>query len=413
TQEFTADHLPRRLARFPSRFTGQLLAFLSTRIEMLSERAINITSSLLDSTTTCDDVQHCRTLFSIIFSCGSTMFLCTWVALHPNVPKNPYSPWYIKIGQRVGFVLLALLAPEAILTWACSDWIISSFILVEVLDRHPGSGWTETHAQLLNMGGFNLISEDGTPSRLRDFEKIPESHIHILEIYVDEINDRSKGDLIAKTIAVVQTLWFIIQVFVRSSQGLTVTKLEFTTFAHTVLNIFIYLCWWNKPVGIIFPFDVYPIKKQGWNPGVERRAIEEEEVILGRGKRPRQLPLRVRLGKYIADPSWQIVRLGLLFGAIHCFSWNAFFPAPIELKFWRISAVVVTVSPSFVILPALFIYVTTSGAGGLALLPSVAFAVVYTVARLYLLILALLALPHLPYTAYLTPSWTIYLPHIA
>ncbi|KAF8350338.1 hypothetical protein F5887DRAFT_938711 [Amanita rubescens] len=392
TQEFTADHLPRRLSvKFPSQFTGQLLAFLSTRIEMLSERAINITSSLLDSTTTCDDVQHCRTLFSIIFSCGSTMFLCTWVALHPNVPKNPYSPWYIKIGQRVGFVLLALLAPEAILTWACSDWIISSFILVEVLDRHPGSDWTETHAQLLNMGGFNLISEDGTPSH--------------------EINDRSKGDLIAKTIAVVQTLWFIIQVFVRSSQGLTVTKLEFTTFAHTVLNIFIYLCWWNKPVGIIFPFDVYPIKKQGWNPGVERRAIEEEEVILGRGKRPRQLPLRVRLGKYIADvlrggagqPSWQIVRLGLcvclvgsLFGAIHCFSWNAFFPVPIELKFWRISAVVVTVSPSFVILPALFIYVTTSGAG-----------------RLYLLILALLALPHLPYTAYLTPSWTIYLPHIA
>ncbi len=112
------------------------------------------------------------------------------------------------------------------------------------------------------MGGFNLISQDGTSSRLKDFENIPESHIHILEISVDEINDRSKNDLIAKIIAVTQTLWFIVQAFVRAHQGLTVTKLEFTTLAHTILNIFVYLCWWNKPVGIIFPFDVYPIAKQ-------------------------------------------------------------------------------------------------------------------------------------------------------
>ncbi len=137
--------------------------------------------------------------------------------------------------------------------------------------------------------------------------------------------------------------------------------------------------------------------------------------------------MRVRLGKYIADVLtgradelfWQIVRLGLcvclvgsIFGAIHCFSWNAFFPTAIERRLWRISAVVVTVSPSVVILLTLFTYVTT-GAGSLVMLPSMVIAVVYSVARLYLLVLALLALPHLPYWAYLTPSWTIYLPHIA
>lgn len=99
---------------------------------MLSERVIGIASSL-DSTTVCDDVRHCRTLPSIVLSCASTMFLCTWVALHPNVPKDPYDPWYIRSGKRVGLMIVALLAPEAILTWAFWDWIISSYILVEVL----------------------------------------------------------------------------------------------------------------------------------------------------------------------------------------------------------------------------------------------------------------------------------------
>ena len=99
------------------------------------------------------------------------------------------------------------------------------------------------------MGGFSLISQDGTSNRLRDSEDIPDSHIHILEIYADEINDRSKGDLIAKIIAVIQTLWFMVQVAVRDNQGLIVTALETTTLLHTILNIFVYLCWWNKPVG--------------------------------------------------------------------------------------------------------------------------------------------------------------------
>ncbi len=100
---------------------------------MLSERAIGITSSIPDSTTICEDVQHCRTLPSIVFGCASTMFLCTWVALHANVPKDSYDPWYIRIGKRVGFMLLALLAPEVILSWAIWDWIICSSTLVDIL----------------------------------------------------------------------------------------------------------------------------------------------------------------------------------------------------------------------------------------------------------------------------------------
>ena len=76
-------------------------------------------------------------------------------------------------------------------------------------DDHQGCDWTETHAQLLNMGGFRLIDQHGIPARFEHAD-IPASHVHILEIYSDEIDDRSKSDFVAKAIIMLQTLWFIL-----------------------------------------------------------------------------------------------------------------------------------------------------------------------------------------------------------
>ena len=109
-------------------------------------------------------------------------------------------------------------------------------------ERHLDSEWTATHAQLLNMGGFQIVKEDGTLSILNksQLESITSSHPHILKIPVEEIEDKSKGDFIAKTVLVVQTLWFALQVINRAIQGISVTELELTTLGHTVLNILIY-----------------------------------------------------------------------------------------------------------------------------------------------------------------------------
>ena len=238
----------------------------------------------------CDDIHHCRTIPGIILSCGSTVFLCTWVALHPNVPKYPYEAWW-KIftfkenpflAKRIGVALVALLAPEVILTIAFIQWVNSSIILVDILgelfrgimltmrfsrylsERHPDCKWTETHAQLLNMGGVQIVKEDGTLSILEksQLESVTLSHPHILKIPVEEIEDKTKGDFIAKMLVVVQTLWFALQVINRAIQALSVTELELTTLGHTVLNIFMYWCWWRKPVNIRFPFKVYPIEEK-------------------------------------------------------------------------------------------------------------------------------------------------------
>lgn len=78
----------------------------------------------------CRDIDNCRTLQSIIYSCLSTIFLCTWVALHLNVPKDPtrVSPF-----RRMWFMLGALFGPELMLIFAFSDWTDGSEGLKQIL----------------------------------------------------------------------------------------------------------------------------------------------------------------------------------------------------------------------------------------------------------------------------------------
>ena len=86
---------------------------------------------------------------------------------------------------------------------------MASHIQAAESDDHPRCDWTETHTQLLNMGGFRLIDQHGIPTRLEHAD-IPASHVHILEIHPNEIDDGSKSDVVAKAIIMLQTLWFIL-----------------------------------------------------------------------------------------------------------------------------------------------------------------------------------------------------------
>ena len=292
------------------------------------------------------------------------------------------------------------------------------------------------------MRGFQIVEEDGTLSTLKNYrlESATSSHPHILKIPVEEIEDKSKGDFIAKMVVVVQTLWFALQVINRAIQGLSVTELEFTTLGHTLLNIFIYWCWWHKPVNVRFPFKVYPIEEKPEarsERGKSERQVDilEEPLVTesGRISPRRRLPIRVRLAKYIADwygrlsswASWQgavcIICgavFGGMFGAIHCLAWNAHFLTHIESKLWRASAAIVTAAPGTLIL--LWI-VNEYTIGKLAnadweatcgVLQGIGIILAYTLARICLLVLALLSLRALPYDAHVMASWTIYIPHI-
>jgi hypothetical protein len=78
-----------------------------------------------------------RSLWNIVWSCLSTIFLCTWVSLHPNIsstPKKPDLGWFEKwirnpliefLTYKLPLFLWALLVPEYILAWAIRQYIMA------------------------------------------------------------------------------------------------------------------------------------------------------------------------------------------------------------------------------------------------------------------------------------------------
>src|SRR6266550_3113768 len=130
------------------------------------------------SSTACHDVHHYRTLGGLIRSCASTIFLCVWVVLHPDVPKNPYESSWRSLWRRIVYMMISLLAPEAMFIKAYDDWtktaecmsilirkssngsIKSEFISFS--GERPDCDWTETHGFFAFMGGFQLVKEDGS-----------------------------------------------------------------------------------------------------------------------------------------------------------------------------------------------------------------------------------------------------------
>ena len=68
-----------------------------------------------------------RTHFEIIWSCISTLFICTWVSIHPNIPPRDEGH-LCSLWRRIKLMLWTLLVPELILLWAIRQWLAARFI---------------------------------------------------------------------------------------------------------------------------------------------------------------------------------------------------------------------------------------------------------------------------------------------
>ena len=104
---------------------------------VLSIRASSIPpigSRLLESNS-CTDLRYCRSIWNIIWSCLATIFSCTWVAVHPNMPcpkqreaKNCFQRWIWNpllsfAEHRLLLFVCALLVPEYVLAWAIRQYL--------------------------------------------------------------------------------------------------------------------------------------------------------------------------------------------------------------------------------------------------------------------------------------------------
>jgi hypothetical protein len=81
----------------------------------------------------CSDIRYCRTMWNIIWSCLVTIFGCTWVAVHPNLP-NAEEKWFMTALRRLQLMVMALIAPELVILWAMRQWVAAH----SLAKRHKG-----------------------------------------------------------------------------------------------------------------------------------------------------------------------------------------------------------------------------------------------------------------------------------
>jgi len=109
------------------------------------------------------------------------------------------------------------------------------------------------------MGGFLLYVEDEprvplAPEELLRF--VDDGSVDMPVITKANIEDWSRGDILSKGIAILQLVWFVIQLIARYVQNLPITLLEIDTLAVAVLTCIAYGWWWEKPKDVGHPYPV-------------------------------------------------------------------------------------------------------------------------------------------------------------
>ena len=85
---------------------------------LLAESSSNAT---VLSTPACICPPDQRTIWDILWSCLATIFACSWVSVHPNIPAPNESSWRIFL-RRLELMFWAVVSPEMIITWALRQW---------------------------------------------------------------------------------------------------------------------------------------------------------------------------------------------------------------------------------------------------------------------------------------------------
>ncbi|KAF7369983.1 hypothetical protein MSAN_00628200 [Mycena sanguinolenta] len=370
-------------------------------------------------TDSCNDINNCRTLSSIIWGCLATIFACTWVSVHPNVPP-PNQNCLQLYWRRLKMMLVGIIAPEIMVGFAArqffgSRWLVKNF------------NFSTTQAFFFCMGGF--VSPMGHPIATQEQLEDPYlgsgSQEAVRNVNEKEIMDKSKGDALSKGVALLQGLWFTMQCLARAHQHLAITQLEVATLAFAIVNIFTWLLWWNKPLDVQQPIIVGPRTL----PDSDSQAIDH--VQLSRSDEVVTAIFGFSTNDYhplssVSVPSfWSVTYeteggtifvltlVGAVFGAIHCAAWNAIFPTPAEMQIWRTSSSIIVTIPSFtlLLLPLLIVIIVNPESK----IESASMALagpLYIAARLILIVLPLAELRSLPALAFVDINWSTYIPHI-
>ncbi|KAJ6449593.1 hypothetical protein C8R45DRAFT_1130766 [Mycena sanguinolenta] len=278
------------------------------------------------------------------------------------------------------------------------------------------------------MGGF--VSSAGHPiatlQQLKDPAHGSEFQAAIRSINEEHIMDKSKGDAFSKGVALLQGLWFTMQYLARVHQRLAMTQLEVATLAFAVVNIFIWLLWWNKPLDVQRPTVVGPLTPPDPQATISHVQLSPFNRLFGAifgFDTDEYQPLAstsvpslwyIPLGaKFESGALFIMTLVGTVFGAVHCAAWNVVFPTLTEMWLWRVSSPAITAMPG---ITSLLFLMTVGNELDLVLaaffIILVVWSPMYIPARVILIVLPFASLRSLPPSAFVDVNWSTYIPHI-
>ncbi len=366
-----------------------------------------------------------RGTWSILWSCLATIFICTWSALHLDVP-NRRGKWYL-LFRKPKYMLVAAAAPEYILFEAAQKFFESRDLLKNLVGR-GNKKWTLTHMQFACAGGFRTCkTKEGDISECSEkqlYTLIENKSIDGPSISEEELQARGKSDLVVKLIAILQIIWFVVQTLFRAIKHYQVTAIEIMTVAFVFCSVFTYCLTLHQPQDVVYPviLDIRTI-----TPATGATTLEGVSDKPNQAREDAEPPThrleRVRSGlrtQYVAGwaagyvPPFLLVLFASGFGALHCLAWNSPFPTSEERLAWRVCSVTTTALPAVLTLESSLFPRRAGGIlSDLELRIGLVIIGVYTIGRVTIVVLAFMTLRALPADAFKTVNWNNYIPHFA
>lgn len=341
----------------------------------LTSRAINATA---ENTTLVGWTSgpNGRGTLSLLWSCLSTTFLCTWVVIHPRIHTRRLH----RTLHKIALSLKTVIAPECIAAESVQEWLQARRILRRCAQYTKGQ-FSITHAFYLGMFGVRYRLPLKRQGRTCTKVLWPMQYAFLLEkgyirwddrtvwgLDEDTINDKSNADSAAKLIATWGVLVFTANSFQRLYHRLPLAPLESMTLGYIPLFVVSYYFWWQKPKDIEVP-TIVELPDMSSADREEFNALGPTNDFDDEGKPGQQSCMSVLAltprdfdGDVYTNPAidtghsrrgegtvlshwdpelrdhrlWPLACLfGISFGALHLASWENVFPTTAELWLWR------------------------------------------------------------------------------
>lgn len=201
-----------------------------------------------------------RGTIDILWSCIFTIFLCTWSALHLNLPA-PDERFLRYALRKAKWMLQTLAGPEFVVWLAVGQRYeaqesVRIFEKAKIPSKSGYTKWTLRHGFYANIGGIVIQTPDCGPFPVTARQVhylVAAKHMEFPDISMEEVWDKSKADLFTKFLACGQICWLLLQVVGRLIQHLPITTLELVTLSYVLCALATYIMWLDKPLDIETP----------------------------------------------------------------------------------------------------------------------------------------------------------------